>query len=612
MSKRESEDIDVREESAHTFHIPVMGTGFTIDSPLYVAKYGISSVISLVDDILIEQVRKYHCEDRGEPYQEIKSSDDDSRARRITAYLDLLDVLLAKDVAKLQSSPFTEESDITRYFKLLPDCRLKQAYEKMLVTEDESKKVLMQDELRSCAVPGTIDVNIMTKLDRAKYVEGEAQDKTFSDALSALRGYANSTVSSSIVFSAGMNQRLYSYAAAFSDFLPDDNGRRKKKIVLKVSDYRSALIQGKFLAKLGLWVSEYRIESGLNCGGHAFATKGYLIGPILEEFKEKKQDLLSQLHGTLNRNLEKRGEPQTDEVPDARITMQGGIGTASENNMLLNYYEIDATGWGTPFLLVPEATTMDVDLLNRLVEATTEDVYLSESSPMGIPFWNLRTSPSEENRRQKIEDNDAGSPCYKKFIALNSEFGDVPICAASKAYIRKKLEWLKSLDLGSEVVQRMKDSILNKSCICHDLGGGAKLKYGIDAHAKPAVCCGPDIAYFARIASLEEMIGHIYGKLSSLADAERAHMFIEELRLYVERLRAEVEDLSMGLVDITEKYIVEFKENLLNGIDYYRDMARQLVDYQESRFLADLDALREELKAIAPFASAEASGIAPA
>jgi len=30
----------------HSFHIPVMGTGFTIDTPLKVARYGISSVIS--------------------------------------------------------------------------------------------------------------------------------------------------------------------------------------------------------------------------------------------------------------------------------------------------------------------------------------------------------------------------------------------------------------------------------------------------------------------------------------------------------------------------------------------------------------------------------------
>ena len=68
-----------------------------------------------------------------------------------------------------------------------------------------------------------------------------------------------------------MNPRLYGYIANFKDFFPDVNGKIKKKIVLKVSDYRSAIIQGKFLAKKGLWVSEYRIESGLNCGGHALS-----------------------------------------------------------------------------------------------------------------------------------------------------------------------------------------------------------------------------------------------------------------------------------------------------------------------------------------------------
>ena len=51
------------------------------------------------------------------------------------------------------------------------------------------------------------------------------------------------------------------------------------------------MIQGNFLAKKGLWVSEYRIESGLNCGGHAFATDGFLLGPILEEFHQKKEQL---------------------------------------------------------------------------------------------------------------------------------------------------------------------------------------------------------------------------------------------------------------------------------------------------------------------------------
>ena len=37
----------------HTFHIPVMGTGFTLDTPLKVAHLGIDSVVSIVDDVLI-------------------------------------------------------------------------------------------------------------------------------------------------------------------------------------------------------------------------------------------------------------------------------------------------------------------------------------------------------------------------------------------------------------------------------------------------------------------------------------------------------------------------------------------------------------------------------
>jgi hypothetical protein len=38
----------------HTFHIPVMGLAYTIDSPIRV-KYGISSVISIIDDDLIRK-----------------------------------------------------------------------------------------------------------------------------------------------------------------------------------------------------------------------------------------------------------------------------------------------------------------------------------------------------------------------------------------------------------------------------------------------------------------------------------------------------------------------------------------------------------------------------
>ena len=37
-----------------------MGLAFTIDTPLKVAHYGINSVISIVDDDLVEKMRKIH------------------------------------------------------------------------------------------------------------------------------------------------------------------------------------------------------------------------------------------------------------------------------------------------------------------------------------------------------------------------------------------------------------------------------------------------------------------------------------------------------------------------------------------------------------------------
>lgn len=82
---------------SHTFQIPVLGTGFSIDTPLKVAKYGISSVISLVDDDLIEQMRKHHSLKHGIPYTPIQKGSDDWRARRITMYLNLIGRLVKRD-----------------------------------------------------------------------------------------------------------------------------------------------------------------------------------------------------------------------------------------------------------------------------------------------------------------------------------------------------------------------------------------------------------------------------------------------------------------------------------------------------------------------------------
>ena len=77
------------------------------------------------------------------------------------------------------------------------------------------------------------------------------------------------------------------------------------------------------LAKKGLWVSEFRIESGLNCGGHAFATEGLLLGPILEEFKTKRTELLDELNGLYQYALLQK-QISGIKQQGIRITAQGG------------------------------------------------------------------------------------------------------------------------------------------------------------------------------------------------------------------------------------------------------------------------------------------------
>ena len=585
-------------QSSHTFHIPVMGTGFTIDTPLRIAKYGISSVISLVDDILIEQMWKFHCEKTDRPYEEIPDSNDDARALRITAYLNLMDCLIKPQVEELQASPFEPGSQITRYFELLPACPLKQDYQDMLATTAPQEKEQLQEALRSQAVPGSIDVNIMTTLDRDMYHNGEKLPQEFSDAMAALRGYANSTLNSGLVLSAGMNPHLYSYLAQFDDFFPDENGFLKKKIILKVSDYRSAMIQGKFLAKRGVWVSEYRVESGLNCGGHAFATKGELMGPILEEFKQKLAQLAETLHPIYIKALLGSERAAVDKPFPVRITVQGGIGTTEEDKFLRQYYNVDGTGWCTPFMLVPEVANVDEEHLDKLAQATEKDVQLTDGSPLGILYWNLLNSSSEMTRISRIQEGKPGAPCPKKYAVTNTEFTKIPICTASRTYQRLKLEHLPSEGFSDVQLAVVKEDLFAKACICHELGGSVKIMHGIEPAATSTICCGPGIVDFSKAASLEEMVGHIYGSLSLLTNPDRPHMFVRELKLYIDNFHKEMEKYSLELSTRAPKYFHEVKENLLKGIEYYQRLAKEGVAENRQRFLDDLESLRKELEDI--------------
>ena len=586
----------MNKKPVHNFHIPVMGLAYTIDSPIRVAQFGISSVVSIIDDEIVERMRDFYSKKFNFDFKEISIKSEDHRAERITAYLDMMDDIVTKKFKDFKEEISKNTETLKQFIGMLPSTSgLKDGLQNILNKKDnlaESIKNFVDNHLNA----GEIDVNIMTKVDKDNFVKNVQLPTIYNDAHASLRGFANSKLSSSVIFSAGMNPRLYSYLEEFEDFFPNESGELKKKIILKVSDFRSAMIQGNFLAKKGLWVSEYRIESGLNCGGHAFATDGLLMGPIMEEFKQKKNELQASAFALWKSALEQKGKMTTSEPLETRISVQGGVGTSEEHEFLLTTYNADSVGWGSPFLLVPEATSVDQETRNLLINAKEEDYYLSNMSPLGVPFNTIRGTSNDEIKDMNISNQKFGSSCPKKFLALSKEFTPKGTCTASKKYQDIKLSELKTnrLKLTDKQYEKQKQNITEKSCLCVGLANSAYLELDIPVKGEKqgvVICPGPNLSFFDKEVSLSEMVRHIYGYENVLSDDRRPHLFINELKLYVDYFKNEILEFSEEITKSQVKKWEIFKGNLLKGIAYYEELFAET-----NYFKPKLDSIFSDLK----------------
>ncbi|WP_428231471.1 hypothetical protein [Flavobacterium sp.] len=589
----------------HTFHIPVMGLAYTIDSPIRVAQYGISSVVSIADDDLIEKMRNFYSTKFNLPYEEISQKFHDYRAQRITSYLNLVDKIVKEKFDNFKAELIESKTAVENYIAMLSNTSdIKKGFQSLL-DDGISFKENIQKYIESHLSPGAIDVNIMTKLDKDNFEKNEPLPIEFNDAHAALRGFANSNLESSVVLSAGMNPRLFSYFENFSDFFPNLNNELKKKIILKVSDFRSAMIQGNFLAKKGLWVSEYRIESGLNCGGHAFATDGLLLGPILEEFKQKKDQLVHSAHELMTKVLQQKQIHAPENPLPLKITVQGGVGTAEEHEFLLENYKVDSVGWGSPFLLVPEATSVDKATRELLMNAKEEDFYLSHISPLGVPFNTLRGTTNEILRQKRIDQNKAGSSCPKKFLALSKEYDLHGICTASKKFQDHKLAALENAKdtMSYQDFEKAKFAITEKSCLCVGLANASYLENDIKIKGQAQgviICPGPNMAYFDQEVSLSDMVRHIYGNKSILRTKNRPNLFVKELKMYVDYFRNEIDNISGDITNAQLKKWNTFRANILEGIEYYQNLLSPALYFKNdlSKIKKDLDFYKLELDEI--------------
>lgn len=133
---------------------------------------------------------------------------------------------------------------------------------------------------------------------------------------------------------------------------------------------------------------------------------------------------------------------------------------------------MNSTGWGTPFLLCPEATTVDQETLQLLLNSAEKDVVRSQSSPLGVAFNYLKGTSAETERLGRIKKGAPGSPCTEKFW--------FPIPNSQKTNLHRfpkisklKLQQLKESELSATEYEQQKEDLLSKECLCVGLSNAA-------------------------------------------------------------------------------------------------------------------------------------------
>jgi len=242
--------------------------------------------------------------------------------------------------------------------------------------------------------------------------------------------------------------------------------------------------------------------------------------------------------------------------------------------------------------------------MEQLKAAKEDDLYLSNVSPLGVPFNNLRNSSKDVQRNNRIKEGKLGSSCPKKFLALlpNPKNGKT-ICTASLKYQDAKIEELeaKKSELSEKEYQKEFTNITDKSCLCVGLGTTVMMLNDMDRKVEGdavAICPGPNLAYYSKVKTLQEMVGHIYGKNNIIERTDRPNMFIKELSLYLDYLKTKVEETTGELNRKQIKYFSAFTGNMKDGIAYYVDLFNEMKDMSTSvkeSILKELDESKAQL-----------------
>jgi len=264
---------------------------------------------------------------------------------------------------------------------------------------------------------------------------------------------------------------------------------------------------------------------------------------------------------------------------------------------------LDSIGWGTPFLLVPEAVNIDEQTLEVLCKAKEEDLYMSDVSPLGVIFNNVRGTGMDLLKEAQNKAGKYGFVCKKKYLALTPVFTEEGTCTASKEYERKKIKELKEKNLSAMEFDKELFKITDKACLCNGLTASTLMVNGLDTtiegHAV-SICPGPNLAYFSSTYSLKKMVDHIYGRTNVMERTDRPNLFVKELNMYIVYLSGKLEETVKPFTDKQKKHFETFQENLNKGVEYYKDLFQkcktQLEDStSKNNLMQDLENMNMEL-----------------
>ena len=98
------------------------------------------------------------------------------------------------------------------------------------------------------------------------------------------------------------------------------------------------------------------------------------------------------------------------------------------------------------------------------------------------------------------------------------------------------------------------------------------------------------------------MVKHIYGETDLLEKVNRPHVFIKELNLYIDYLKNDIQKHIKDLNDKKRKSLNNFKIQLEQGINYYKQLVDSLPNQTPEfvqRWFAELDQSETALNNVA-------------